>query len=328
MPLSMTTTVRLGGRSFPSVHMTPVLSRTDPSLSIAMMRRCGRETASPSAVVVTEPRMPVKNVLSAGLWFHQSSQVWPIDVVNRSSLVTTSAMWRMTSILCIGRDLDAFAGEHHGDRPVARIGMIKSLADRRLDLVKPGNETEGDAQRVEKGFHRLGVVVTPPVALAPLTAKAHGHHQRHRVAKREAGDGLASLPQAGIFHDHDGFLSGQIDAGADARQFRFVGDRDIANGIVLRAGAIDTGKERLRDRGDDRYIGLLQSFDEQLRIAWSLCARLHGSFLCLLRNAFARKSAPASSSRVRKEPAVKPQSPPTPGLPLRERYRRRGRAVR
>jgi hypothetical protein len=57
---------------------------------------------SPSAVVVTDPRIPVKNVLSAGLWFHQSSQVWPIDVVGRSSLVATCAMWRMASILCIG----------------------------------------------------------------------------------------------------------------------------------------------------------------------------------------------------------------------------------
>src|SRR5215467_9488509 len=148
MPLSITTTVRFGGRSFPSVHMTPVLSRTDPSLSIAMMRRCGSDTASPSAVVVTEPRIPVKNVLSAGLWFHQSSHVWPIDVVRRSSLVTTCAMWRMTSILCIGGNLHAFAGEHHGDRPVARIGVIVGLLDRRFDIIQSGDEAEGDAQRV------------------------------------------------------------------------------------------------------------------------------------------------------------------------------------
>src|SRR5215470_14239861 len=152
----MTTTVRFGGRSFPSVHMTPVLSRTDPSLSIAMMRRCGSETASPSAVVVTEPRIPVKNVLSAGLWFHQSSQVWPIDVVSRSSLVTTSAIRRMASILCIGGHLYAFAGEHHGDRPVARIRVIVGLLDRRLDVVEPGDESERNAQRVENRLHGLG----------------------------------------------------------------------------------------------------------------------------------------------------------------------------
>src|SRR6267378_5352446 len=151
MPLSITTTVRFAGRSLPSVHMTPVLSSTDPSLSIAMMRRCGSETASPSAVVVTEPRIPVKNVLSAGLWFHQSSQVWPIDVVRRSSLVTSCAIWRMASILCIGGHLDAFAGEHHGDRPVARIGMIVGLPDRRLDVVEPGDEAERDAKRMENG---------------------------------------------------------------------------------------------------------------------------------------------------------------------------------
>src|SRR5215831_19211868 len=179
MPLSMTTTVRFGGRSFPSVHMTPVLSRTDPSLSIAIMRRCGSDTASPSAVVVTEPRIPVKKVLSAGLWFHQSSQVWPIDVVSRSSLVTPCAIRRMTSILCIGGHLHAFAGEHHGDRPVARIGMIEGLPDRRLDIVEPSDETEWNAQRVEDGLHSLRVVVAPPIALAPFTAKAHGHNQRH-----------------------------------------------------------------------------------------------------------------------------------------------------
>src|SRR5215467_14568462 len=135
MPLSITTTVRFGGRSFPSVHMTPVLRSTDPSLSIAMMRRCGSETANPSAVGVTDPRIPVKNVLSAGLRFHQSSQVWPIDVVKRSPLVTTAAIWRMTSILCIGGHLDAFAGEHHGDRPVAGIRVIIGFLDGRLDVV-------------------------------------------------------------------------------------------------------------------------------------------------------------------------------------------------
>src|SRR5215471_514747 len=215
MPLSMTTTVRFGGRSFPSVHITPVLSRTDPSLSIAMMRRCGSETASPRAVVVTDPRIPVKNVLSAGLWFHQSSQVWPIDVVSRSSLVMTSAIRRITSILCIGRYFYAFAGEHHGDRPVARIGVIIGFSDRRLDVVEPSDEAERNAQRVEKGLHGLRVIVTPPIALAPFTAKAHGHDQRHGVAIGKASDRLAGLPQPGIFHHHEPLLAGEISSGAD-----------------------------------------------------------------------------------------------------------------
>src|SRR5215813_3509899 len=244
MPLSMTTTVRFAGRSLPSVHMTPVLSRTEPSLSIAMMRRCGSDTASPSAVVVTEPRMPVKKVLSAGLWFHQSSQVWPIDVVSRSSLVTTFAMWRMTSILCIGRHLHAFAGEHHGDRPVAGISVIIGLLDGRLDVVEPGDEAERDAERVEDGLHGLRVIVAPPVALAPLAAKAHGHDQRHGVAKGKAGDRLAGLPQPGIFHHHEPLLAGQIGSGADARQFRLVGHRNVADGIVGRAHAIDACEQR------------------------------------------------------------------------------------
>src|SRR5215471_21304361 len=126
-----------------------------PAPSIAMMRRCGSEIARPRAVVVTEPSIPVKNVLSAGLWFHQSSQVWPIDVVRRSSLVTTCAMWRITSILCIGWHLHAFAGEHHGDRPVAGIGVIVGFLDGRLDVVEPGNEAEWDAERVEDGLHGL-----------------------------------------------------------------------------------------------------------------------------------------------------------------------------
>src|ERR1700722_15100909 len=165
MPLSITTTVRFAGRSLPSVHMAPVLSRTEPSLSMAMMRRCGSDTARPRAVVVTDPRIPVKNVLSAGLWFHQSSQVWPIEVVRRSSLVTTCAIRRMTSILCIGRHLHAFAGEHHGDRPVARIGVIVGLPDSGLDVVELGDEAERNAQRVQDRLHGLGMVVAPPVAL-------------------------------------------------------------------------------------------------------------------------------------------------------------------
>src|SRR5262245_29933316 len=234
MPLSMTTTVRFGGRSFPSVHMTPVLSRTDPSLSIAMMRRCGSDTASPSAVVVTEPRIPVKNVLSAGLWFHQSSQVWPIDVVRRSSLVMTCAMWRMTSILCIGRHLHTFAGEHHGDRPVAGIGVIIGLLDRRLDVVEPGNEAERDAQRVQDVRHGLRVMMAPPISLAPLAAKAHGHDQWHGVAIGKAGDRLAGLPQPGILHHHEPLLAGEISSGADAGQFRLVGHWNVADGIVRR----------------------------------------------------------------------------------------------
>src|SRR5262245_34535195 len=275
MPLSMTTTVRFGGRSFPSVHMTPVLSRTDPSLSIAIMRRCGSDTASPSAVVVTEPRITVKKVLSAGLWFHQSSQVWPIDVVSRSSLVTTCAMWRMTSILCIRWHLHAFAGEHHGDRPVAGIGVIVGFLDGRLDVVEPGNEAEWDAQRVEDGLHGLRVIVTPPIALAPFAAKAHGHDQRHGVAIGKTGDRLAGLPQPGIFHHHEPLLAGEISSGADARQFRLVGHRNVADGIVLRAHAIDPRQERFRHRGDDCHVGFLQPLDEQLGVARCLRARLH-----------------------------------------------------
>src|SRR5262249_49330047 len=235
MPLSMTTTVRFGGRSFPSVHMTPVLSRTDPSLSIAIMRRCGSDTASPSAVVVTEPRMPVKKVLSAGLWFHQSSQVWPIDVVSRSSLVTTCAMWRITSILCIGWHLHAFAGEHHGDRPVAGIGVIIGLLDCRLDVVEPSNEAQRDAQCGQARLHGLRVLVAPTLAPAALAAKAHGHDQWHGVAIGKAGDRLAGLPQPGIFHHHEPLLAGEISSCADPRQFRLVGHRDVADGIVRRA---------------------------------------------------------------------------------------------
>src|SRR5215467_445163 len=275
MPLSMTTTVRFAGRSLPSVHMTPVLSRTDPSLSIAMMRRCGRDTESPSAVGVTEPRIPVKNVLSAGLWFHQSSQVWPIDVVSRSSLVTTCAMWRMTSILCIGRHLHAFAGEDHGDRPVARIGVIISFLDGRLDLVEPSNEAEWDAQRVQDWLHGLRVIVAPPVALAPLAAKAHGHDQRHGVAIGKAGDRLAGLPQSRILHHHEALFAGEVGSGADARQLRLVGHRNVADGVVLCAQAIDACQKRFRHRGNDGHVGFLQPLDEQLGVARWLRARLH-----------------------------------------------------
>src|SRR5579885_2698748 len=113
----MTTTVRLGGRSFPSVHMIPVLSSIDPSLSMETIRRCGSETANPRAVDDTDPKMPVKNVLFAGLRFHQSSQVCPMEVVTRSFGVITCDIALIASNLFIGRHLDTFPGEDHCDRP-------------------------------------------------------------------------------------------------------------------------------------------------------------------------------------------------------------------
>src|SRR5262245_33060650 len=73
---------------------------------------------------------------------HQSSQVWPIDVVTRSSLVMIPAMILMTSILFIGGSLHAFPGKNHGDRPIGGIGVIVGLPDRRLYLVELRNKAK------------------------------------------------------------------------------------------------------------------------------------------------------------------------------------------
>ena len=135
--------------------------------------------------------------------------------------------------------------------------------------------------------------VAPPVLLAPFAAIAHRHHHRHRVLEGEAGDRLAALADAGVLHDHQRALAGEIGAGADPRHVALVRDLDVADRVVRRAQPIDAGEQRFGERRHDADIGLLEALDEQPRVFRNRVRR-HGALPSAISRKLSAKAWPRS----------------------------------
>jgi len=220
----------------------------------------------------------------------------------------SGAIARNASIRCIGRALHAVAREHQRDRPVAAVGVLERALDRGLDFFGLVDEAVRDAESVQDGCHGLGVVVAPPVLLAPFAPVTHRHHHGHGVLESQAGYRLAALSDPGVFHDHQRPTAGEVSAGADPRHVAFVRDLDVTNRVVRRAQAIDAREQRLRQRGHDADIRLLQPLHEQPGIFGNRVDR-HEAFP----SAFSRKLSAKAWPRSRAFFFITP----SPNLPSR-----------
>jgi hypothetical protein len=159
--------------------------------------------------------------------------------------------------------------------------MNQRVLDARLDLVEPAHKSIGNPQCIEQRFHGLRVIVSPPVVLPPLAAKRHDHHHRHLMAQSEACDWFACLAQPGVLHDHYGALAAQVCAGHDPRHLTFVGDRDVADLLVLGEHLIHVLQQRFRQSRYDTDVGLMQASRNRRAYSGLSCESFISPFLPL-----------------------------------------------
>jgi hypothetical protein len=107
---------------------------------------------------------------------------------------------------------------------LAGIGVSEGFSDAGFYFIKLTNKVTGDAQRLEKVAHYLGMIVSPPVTFAKCTAITHYHHQGHVMTEGETRNRFTALSDSGVLHNHQAFFSGEVSACDYAGQVRFIAD--------------------------------------------------------------------------------------------------------